>query len=77
MKPLQFFCFSSPMSYLIDERQLTFFSKLQHTDNPIIRTLIYLSAVRYEIMGLADKYGLNGLQCGLSVIKESEWLCFK
>jgi len=57
------------MSCLIDERQLMFFSKLQHADNPILRTLIYLPIVKYEIMGLATKYGLNGVQCGLSVIK--------
>ena len=61
VKPLQFF----PLSYLIDERQLMFFSKLQHTDNPILR------------MRVAAKYGSNGVQCGLSVIKESVWLCLK
>jgi len=65
------------MLYLIDERQLMFFSNLQHADNPVLRTLIYLPIVKYEIMGLAAKYGLNGVQCGLSVIKESVWLCFK
>jgi len=54
-----------------------FFSKLQHTNNPILRTLIYLPIVKYEIIGLATKYGLNGVQCGLSVIKESVWLCVK
>jgi len=54
------------------------FNKLQHTDNPILRyTLTYLPMVKYEIMGLAAKYGLYGVQCGLSVIKESVWLCFK
>jgi len=36
-----------------------FFSKMHHTDNPILRTLIYLPTVKYEIMGLAAKYGLN------------------
>jgi len=52
-------------------------SKMHHTDNPILRTLIYLPTVKYEIMGLATKYGLNGMQCGVSVIKEAVWLCFK
>jgi len=32
--------------------------------------------VKYEIIDLAAKYGLSGVQCGLSVIKESAWLCF-
>jgi len=54
-----------------------FFSKMHHTDNPILCTLIYLPTVKYEIMGLATKYGLNGVLCGVSVIKEAVWLCFK
>jgi len=52
-----------------------FFSKMHYTDNPILRALIHLPTVKYEIMGLAAKYGLNGVQCGVSVIKE--WFCFK
>jgi len=50
---------------------------MQHTDNPILRTLIYLPTVKYEIMGLAAKYGLNGVQCGVSAIKKSLSLCFE
>jgi len=43
---LQFFCNSLPVSYLIDETQLMFFfSKLQHANNPILRTMIYLPIV--------------------------------
>jgi len=75
VKPLQFFCYCLPLAYLVDERQLMFFSKLQHVDNPVLHTLIYMPIVKYEIMGLAAKYGLNGVQCGLSVIKECVWLC--
>ena len=54
-----------------------FFSKMQHTDNPILRTRIYLPTVKYEIMGLAAKYGLNGLQCSVFAIKEPVLLCFE
>jgi len=51
---------------------------MQHTDSPILHTLIYLPpTVKYEIMGLAAKYGMNGVQCGVSVTKESVWLCFE
>ena len=57
-----FFCKSLPVSCLIDERQLIFFNKLQHTDNPIMRTLFHLPTVKYEILGLAAKYGLIGVQ---------------
>jgi len=31
---------------------------LQLSGNPILRTLTYLPTVKYEIMGLAAKYGL-------------------
>ena len=50
------------VTYLIDERQLIFFNRLQYTDNPIMRTLSHLPTVKYEILGLAAKYGLNGVQ---------------
>jgi len=50
---------------------------MQHTDDAILRTLIYLPTVKYEIMGLAAKYRLNGVQCGVSAIKESVRLCFE
>jgi len=77
VKPLQFFfCQSLPVSYLIDERQLIFFNKLQHTDTPILRTLFHLHTVKYEILGLAAKYGLNGVQGSLSAMKDCTWTCF-
>ena len=76
MKPLQFFCNSLPVSYLIDERQLIFLNKLQHTDNPILRTLFHLPTVKYEMLGLAAKYGLNGVQGNWYDVKECVWNCF-
>ena len=42
-----------------------------------LRHSVYLPIVIYEIMGLAAKYGLNGVQSRLSVINESVWLCLK
>jgi len=76
VKPLEFFCKSLPLSYLIDERQHISFNKLQHTDNPILRTLFHLPTVKYEILGLAAKYGLNGVQGNLSAMKDCVWTCF-
>jgi len=32
--------------------------------------------VKYEMMGLAVKYGLNDVMEGLSVITDSVWSCF-
>jgi len=31
--------------------------------------------VKYEMLGLAAKYGLNDVREGLSVIRNSEWSC--
>jgi len=70
-----FFCKSLPVSYLIDEIQLIFFNKLQHTDSPILRTLFHLPTVKYKILGLAAKYGLNGVQGNVSAMKDCVWTC--
>jgi len=66
VKPLQFFCQSMPLFFLIDERQLMFFSKLQRTDNIVLRTLIHVPMVKYEMLRLAVKYELSnegGIVC--------------
>jgi len=76
VKPIQFFCHSLPLSYLVDERQLTFFSKLQRTDNYVLRTLAGLPMVKYEMLALAAKYSLNGVYCAVSTIKDLVWLSF-
>ena len=49
---------------------------MQHADNPTLCTLIYLHTVKYEIMGFAAKYGLNGAQCGVSTIKRVSMVVF-
>ena len=36
-----------------------FFSKLQRTDNIVLRTFIRVPMVKYEMRGLAVKYGLS------------------
>jgi len=57
-------------------RQLTFFSKLQRTDNYVLRTLAGLPMVKYEMLALAAKYSLNGVYCAVSTIKDLVWLSF-
>ena len=59
VKPLQYFCESLPLSYLIDERRLMFFRKLLVHDNVVIRTLVALPAVIYEYIGLCSKYDIK------------------
>jgi len=47
------------------------FSRLQRqrTDNIVLRTLMCVPMVKYEILGLAAKYGLSDAREGLSVIR--------
>jgi len=53
-----------------------FFSKLQRTDNIVLRTLICVPMVQYEMLGLAAKYGLSDVREGLSTIRDAVWSCF-
>jgi len=64
------------LSYLIEERQLMFPSKLQRTDNIVWRTLMCVPMVKYKMLGLAAKYRLNDVRESLSVITDSVWSCF-
>ena len=47
-----------------------FFCKLQHTDNIVLRTLLCVPVVKYEMLGL------NDVRERLSVIRNSVWSCF-
>ena len=64
------------LSYLIEERQLMFFSKLQRTDNIVLRTLMCVPLIKYEMLGLAAKYALSDVREDLSVITNFTWSCF-
>jgi len=66
----------STLAFAVDERQLMFFSKLQHTDNHILCTLMHLPMVKYEMLGLAAKYGPSGTQGAVSNIRDAVWSCF-
>jgi len=68
VKPLQFL---ASQSFLIAERQLMFFSKVQRIDNIVLQTLIRVPMVKYEMLGLAPKYGLNDVSEGLSTIRHT------
>jgi len=57
--------------YLIEERQLMFFSKLQQTDNIFVDFNMYtVLMVKYEMLGLAANYGLSDVR-GLSTIRDT------
>ena len=76
VKPFQFFCQSMPLSFVIEERQLMFFSKLHRTDNIVLQTLLRVPMVKYEMLSLAVKYGLNDVREGLSTTEDAVWSCF-
>jgi len=76
VKPLQFFCQSIRLSFVIEERQLMFLSKLHRTDNIVLQTLMRVPMVKYEMLSLAVKYVLNDVREGLSTIKDAVWSCF-
>jgi len=54
--------------YLIEERQLMFFSKLQRIESIVLRTLYYVlytvPIVKYEMRSVAVKYGLSDVRHG-------------
>ena len=60
-----------PLSFVIEERQLMFFSKLHRTDNIVSQTLMRVPMVKYEILSLAVKYGLNDEREGVSTIRDA------
>ena len=73
VKPLQFYCYSLPLSYLVEERQLLFFKKLFTSDNSILRTLSTLAMVQNERLKLARKYDIVSLQGSTAYIKKVVW----
>jgi len=41
-----------------------------------LRSLMCVPMVKYEMLGLAAKYGLSGVRESVSVIRDSVWSCF-
>jgi len=75
-KPLQYFCQSLPLSYLIDERRLLFFRKLLVHDNIVIKTLVALPAVYYEYIALCSKYDIKDPLSSRTYIKSHVFKAF-
>ena len=56
VKPIQFYCNTVPLSYMIDERKLLFYRKISLSRNVILRTLMCLPSVFSDFMFLCSKY---------------------
>jgi len=59
VKPLQFYCNTVPLSYMIDERKLQFYRKILLYKNVILRTLMCLPGVFSDHMFLCSKYAVR------------------
>ena len=70
VKPLQFYCRTLPISYLIGERQLLFYRRLL-CDNIVLRTLARL--IRFETLGIAAKYDMY---FSTATVKNAVWSSF-
>lgn len=81
VKPLQYFCSSLPLTWLMDERRLVFYRKamvwyaMVHS-NIVIRTLMSVSGVYFEYIGLCHKYQIPNPYCSVSYIKHAIWCDF-
>jgi len=76
VKPLQYFCQSLPLSFLIDERRLMFFRKLLVHDDIVIRTLVALPAVYCGYIGLCSKYDIKDPLSSRTYIKSHVFKAF-
>ena len=68
-QPLQYYCNTLPISYFIHQRRLTFWYKIQNSNNIVLRTLSSLK--HYSFVAIAAKYGTNShnvffQKCGLA-----------
>ena len=59
MKPIQFYCNSVPLSYMIDERKLLFYRKILLSQYVIRTTLMCLPGASSDYMFLCNKYGVR------------------
>lgn len=64
------------LSFLIDDRQLMFFSKVKHTDNTVLQTVTCLPIITHAILGLAAEYEGSDVRKGLHTSRDVLWSCF-
>ena len=67
VKPLQFYCRTLSISYLIGERQLLFYRRLLCSDNIVLCTLAGL--IRFEMLGIAAKYDIKSIYFSTATVK--------
>ena len=79
------FCSSLPMTWLMDERRLVFYRKAMVHSSIVIRTLMSVSRMYFDYIGLCHKYQIPNPYCSVSYIKHAllygvillNMLCYK
>jgi len=74
VKPLQFYCRTLPISYLIDERQLLFYRRLNCSDDIVLRTVA--GHIRFEMLAIAAKYDTKSMYFSTATVKNAVWSSF-
>jgi len=60
-----------PLTWLMDERRLVFYRKAMVHSNIVIRTLMSVSGVYFDYIGLCHKYQIPNPYCSVSYIKHA------
>jgi len=55
---------------------LLFYRKLCNNDNIVLRTLSRLAKVRFEMLGIAAKYGIGHMRYSVVEVREAVWAKF-
>jgi len=71
VKPLQFYWNVLPISYFIDQRRLSFWHKIQNSNNTVLRTLSSLK--HHSFVAIAAKCGISSHNVSL---KKAVWQTF-
>ena len=73
-RPLQFFCNTLPISFLVDQRKLIFWYRMHCSNNPILYAPSRLHQNRFIAIGC--KYGIDLLTNSCVYVKEAVWRVF-
>ena len=74
VKPLQYFCHTLPLSYLLDQSKLLLWKKMHVSGNILLHTLSRL--VKHRFIALGDVYGVKSWDQAAIDIKTAVWHTF-
>jgi len=71
VKVLQYYCYSLPVSYIIDQRRILFWKRMSCSDNLVLRSMSHF--VSFRIKAVSSVYGVSTTVMSNSVIKDVVW----